>query len=485
MEDICYFLVGKVEGGKERAKAILPSYPCLQPSDTTAFRISLSKYLEALRHSIVHSSSTGDKAESTRPNGKQPPAASAAIAWWWKDVVVRKSLLEECCGDRFERLILALSTFAVLTHVSHLSALQQEGDLLQALNSLPQAYRPSSARLNRLAMSQNGRLRYSFSVRLIWLPFANAWPTQIMPLPPSMICYQLNDYSPYDAEGERALQLVIGLAGLRSSASTITHVPVNQTSPSGAIIDQSTVPKTVVSPTPPLPIAAAHHPAHLQALNAPLFSSRKPSTSSGRKSTANSTSTQQRPIIDLSDNVESIRRTQQAFKDALENAQRIREELATRLGAAQSKLASGSSAKKRQDKTTLKLWIGTARNKIDFNISPTPALLSTFSLPPSPSKIALEARIAHIRTELLPAFPPIPSISQPVSSNPVAPLAPQTTRLRQPSGKGNWQVSAPPVQGVPEKGPVKDTLRKGHTPRRPMPRLSHRAPWLDERREPL
>ena len=50
-------------------------------------------------------------------------------AWWWKDVLVRKSLLEECAGerlspanpyavtrlltygnDRFERLLLALST---------------------------------------------------------------------------------------------------------------------------------------------------------------------------------------------------------------------------------------------------------------------------------------------------------------------------------------------------------------------------------------
>ena len=52
------------------------------------------------------------------------------MAWWWKDVIVRKSLLEECVGEkyvykilnldmandfeRFERVLVALSTHALM-----------------------------------------------------------------------------------------------------------------------------------------------------------------------------------------------------------------------------------------------------------------------------------------------------------------------------------------------------------------------------------
>ena len=120
MEDITYFLVWKLEGSKERAKTvstrsprlsphggplvsrsrdqILPTYPCLQPSDTTAYRIALAKYLEGLRNAIAHTS----RAQTNDPKGKQraTPAEDEASAWWWKDVVVRKSILDECSGDR-------------------------------------------------------------------------------------------------------------------------------------------------------------------------------------------------------------------------------------------------------------------------------------------------------------------------------------------------------------------------------------------------
>ncbi|KAI0700153.1 hypothetical protein C8T65DRAFT_709754 [Cerioporus squamosus] len=112
MEDITYFLVGKIEGSKERAKNILSTYPCLQPSDTTAFRIALSKYVETMRNAIVHTTHAGDT------KGKQPAHSDEASAWWWKDVVVRKSILDECSGDRFERLILALSSHAVLKNTA-------------------------------------------------------------------------------------------------------------------------------------------------------------------------------------------------------------------------------------------------------------------------------------------------------------------------------------------------------------------------------
>jgi hypothetical protein len=81
---------------------ILPTYPCLAPADTTAFRTSLAKYLETLRHSAIYPKHGSVNASSSiRNKGKDKETTSEAIeAWWWKDVVVRKSLLEECAGER-------------------------------------------------------------------------------------------------------------------------------------------------------------------------------------------------------------------------------------------------------------------------------------------------------------------------------------------------------------------------------------------------
>ncbi|EIW58312.1 uncharacterized protein TRAVEDRAFT_124273 [Trametes versicolor FP-101664 SS1] len=121
MEDISYFLVGKVERSKERAKSanqILPTYPCLQPSDTTAFRIALAKYVETIRNSIVHTTHAGEKPAEQKAKQPASPARDEIPAWWWRDVVVRKSILDECCGERFERLILALSSHAILKNTN-------------------------------------------------------------------------------------------------------------------------------------------------------------------------------------------------------------------------------------------------------------------------------------------------------------------------------------------------------------------------------
>ena len=113
MEDLCYFLVGKIES-KPRLKSVrihdvvpspyqrtsccklnsfqlFPSYPCSQPSDSVAFRAVLAKYLEALRNQAIRPETL-----STSSKGKSP----APDPWWWKDVVVRRSLLEECTGNR-------------------------------------------------------------------------------------------------------------------------------------------------------------------------------------------------------------------------------------------------------------------------------------------------------------------------------------------------------------------------------------------------
>ncbi|KAH9849860.1 hypothetical protein C2E23DRAFT_736240 [Lenzites betulinus] len=142
-EDISYFLVGKIERSKERAKAvnqILPTYPCLQPSDTTAFRIALAKYIEAIRNSIVHTTHAGEKPVEQKAKQPTSSARDDIPAWWWKDIVVRKSILEECCGERFERLILALSSHAILRNTSRaasiLHPLSVQGHAVCAPNEL-------------------------------------------------------------------------------------------------------------------------------------------------------------------------------------------------------------------------------------------------------------------------------------------------------------------------------------------------------------
>ena len=73
-------------------------HPCLRPSDTVGYRIALAKYLEGLRNAIVHTK----HAHLADHKGKQPASSAEdeAVAWWWKDVVVRKSILEECSGER-------------------------------------------------------------------------------------------------------------------------------------------------------------------------------------------------------------------------------------------------------------------------------------------------------------------------------------------------------------------------------------------------
>ncbi|KAF8587880.1 hypothetical protein K439DRAFT_1243937, partial [Ramaria rubella] len=111
-------------------------YPCLQPADSVGFRINVAKHIETLRATVTRpglqtSTATG------RLAGKAPPTSSLSskvkssasahgnntsavsygipqpIAWWWSSIVVRKSLLEECSGERFEKLLLALSTHAL------------------------------------------------------------------------------------------------------------------------------------------------------------------------------------------------------------------------------------------------------------------------------------------------------------------------------------------------------------------------------------
>ncbi len=109
MEDITYFLVVKLEGSTAAAKKvsnvrqssydspfisfqILSMYPCAQPSDSIAYRASLTKYAEILKSSTFRAK----EVSTTGPSDAREPIA----ALWWKEVAIRKSLFEECSGER-------------------------------------------------------------------------------------------------------------------------------------------------------------------------------------------------------------------------------------------------------------------------------------------------------------------------------------------------------------------------------------------------
>ncbi|KIJ55194.1 hypothetical protein M422DRAFT_774281 [Sphaerobolus stellatus SS14] len=181
MEDIVAFLIALLEG-KARCKSILNgTYPCLQGSDSIAFRIHVTKYLEALRHSAVRSdvhnpttskiltkavtNSSKSKAGDDRTSdgnsrGPSPASNRKSPAWWWTNVMVRKSLLEECTGDRFEKLLLSLSTHVLSVRIPSESTLHPSSKdipfLIDTLIQQPEAY---STLLLRCVETHGSRLR--------------------------------------------------------------------------------------------------------------------------------------------------------------------------------------------------------------------------------------------------------------------------------------------------------------------------------------
>ncbi|KAI0917926.1 hypothetical protein AcV5_010450 [Taiwanofungus camphoratus] len=195
-----------------------------------------------------------------------------------------------------------------------------------------------------------------------------------------------------------------------------------------------------VLPPEPLPVAAAHHPARMHALSTPVFSSTAlaPANASNRRSAG---AVKEVAEHGVAERIEAADRTQQALQETLVRADAMRLELRNRLNKMQvtrnTPLPPISSDGLESD-----LWQYAPRKGIDFRTPPTPALLTTFSLCPSPSESVVEERIAHIRSIILPQYPPFPSL--PSSTSPPLPSSPSAaalvSRLRQPSERSDWQV---------------------------------------------
>ncbi|KAJ7262114.1 hypothetical protein C8J57DRAFT_1719665 [Mycena rebaudengoi] len=437
MEDICYFLVGRVEAKKEAAKKVLPSYPCLQPAETTAFRTSLTKFLENLRHRAIFPDSSAGK---TMP----PVPAPESAAWWWKDVVVRRSLLEECSGEKFERLLLALSTHALLkgsrAHV-------EPNELNAVLRDQPRIY------MTRLVAFQSSRNSWVQSVSLLLQQQADlkilrsvilqagnnlrpkkysALPTQkLLALVDSKLEELLSSYW-NEPGGHSALVFLTDLSGIKQQ----TTMPLRSLQDLPSSINDSSVP---ITPPPLLPIAAAHHPATLSKLSKRIFP----------KPTADAPSNEvliQRPVphasVALSGRMDAEARMLQALQEAHSRSQKVSKKLALRLDAQTSKRTTSSKRPLRS--VDLNLWQEHPRAAVNFDTQLTPASLSAMGYSAIDSEPPLESRVREIRLALLPQYPPIPAAHQPGSRLPQPAKRRSPAPPRSPKAARRLKTPTPP-----------------------------------------
>ncbi|KAI0742022.1 hypothetical protein C8Q80DRAFT_1274349 [Daedaleopsis nitida] len=459
MEDITYFLVTRVEGSKERAKALLPTYPCLQPSDTAPYRMGLAKYLESLRSAVAHTTHASD----SKGKSPAPAAIDEASAWWWKDVVVRKSILDECSGDRFERLILALSTHAVLKSTSlRASSLSAKDDHEADLGELSRDY------TTRLAAAQTAKQEWERSAALLLARqsdlarirariadpkqagssrFESLATDRLLALRDSR--YQdLLRTSWAGVEGRSALHLVTELAGLLDASASVTSEPMDKATGTGA--ENPSQSQTGLGIPQPLPIAAAHHPAQIHALRLPLFPRSSPSKPS---STASQDLSQAHAIDSCSpphavvERLAAIEKIQTALQMALTSTQSVHGQIQHRLQNAKAMAkeeASHQSSHMANIRLDAGLWHRRAGTPVDFQKSPDAS--STFALAGlarSNAEHTVEERIAHIRATVLPPFTadPLP-LPLPASDAEWA-IAPERSRIPQPAPRAHRTAGAP------------------------------------------
>ncbi|KAI0675986.1 hypothetical protein C8Q78DRAFT_1007502 [Trametes maxima] len=504
MEDISYFLVGKIEHSKERAKSILPTYPCLQPSDSTAFRIALSKYIEAIRNGIVYTTHAGEKLPDPKGKQRASPALEEPTAWWWKDIVVRKSILDECCSERFERLILALSSHAVLKNTtrrasSALHPLPEKGFAISG-TSFPQAYAA------RLAAAQGARLDWERSAALLIQRQADIAAIRARLADPRQASSSKYDTLETDRliglrdsrhedllrgpwrgdEGRGALRLITSLAGLLDPHSSTSEAPAlprqdeGHESPSHA----GSVPQIppVAETSLPLPIAAARHPSHLHALRALLFPADGQSKSSSKCEEQKNTAASPHAVVER---LAAIGRVQRRLQEALLSTQSVHVRLQQRMQKARERDIGRTSSKANEAakfklEVHADLWAPRAGTIPQFKPPESAgSLFEQFDLESPQEASAVEERIAHIRTVLLPPFVAVPLSEQESDPEPDPPMS----RLPKPSSRAPSSkikaLQAPHVSSQGTQNKIKYGDEKARAAAR---RLSRRASAARTRR---
>ncbi|KAH9026389.1 hypothetical protein EDB85DRAFT_1979767 [Lactarius pseudohatsudake] len=282
MEDLCHFLVGRIES-KPRLRSLFPTYPCSQPSDSVAFRAVLAKYLESLRNQAIRPE-TLPKSQSTSSKGKSPAPGVTPDPWWWKDVVVRRSLLEECTGNRFERMIVALSTHALFANTAKLFNISAS-DISAALSLLPTL---PSAHVSLEATIRDARRVWERSAALLQQRQADSKHSESDATAGRShdpneqlaahslgelvaVCESKREQLQHEdwrgEDGRVCLNFVVDLAGLKwpkPPADQIERIEKSYWSPGEPSASEDLL--------PPLPTAAAHHPQHTESFLAPVIS---------------------------------------------------------------------------------------------------------------------------------------------------------------------------------------------------------------------
>ncbi|KAF8875956.1 hypothetical protein CPB84DRAFT_1853108 [Gymnopilus junonius] len=437
MEDVAYFLVSKLEG--KNVKTVLPTYPCGQPSESLAFRTSLSKYLENLRHQCVYTSSS--HARTPAKSTSRLKSSDSNMAWWWKDVVVRKSLLEECSGDKFERLILSLSTHALMKVSGPLSP----DTMSILLRDQPAVYAASLARYQTTrhvwTKAASSLLRSEHDLQLVReslsvvssTKYASLSTERLQALVESKL-QSLLQFRWTGEGGKKALFYFIELASLRRlSANLKDQAPLLQIDPAEAASIAPIVPS-------PLPIAAAHHPAQLKKFRRPVFQQPKGKLAASDRQPSSATPpvpTRSHAEIMLAPQLDSEKRVHQALVDALARTKRMGEELKMKVDEL-SRHASLSSPVHLATVAASSLnlfWTPTLASRasvtsadvshhIDFNPKPTRELMLSLSLESEFDSLnvdsddataqdghgddELERKIRDIRVDVLPPYPTLP-----------------------------------------------------------------------------
>ena len=103
--------------GRRTKLTIKPSLPRINSSKAKASPTAANAVASGARTTSSASSVT-----LLNQNESQKASKPTVNGWWWRDVVIRKAILEECTGEKFERLLLAFSIHTLMgrsTYKSH------------------------------------------------------------------------------------------------------------------------------------------------------------------------------------------------------------------------------------------------------------------------------------------------------------------------------------------------------------------------------
>ncbi|KAJ6471904.1 hypothetical protein C8R45DRAFT_1217875 [Mycena sanguinolenta] len=433
MEDVCYFLIARIETTKDRVRKVISTYPCLQPADSTAFRTSLAKFLQDLRHNSIFPA--GPSGQLGQPSGKTIPSPVSevkTVAQWWKDVVVRKSLLEECAGEKFERLILALSTHALLKGSTiHMESHDAQASLTALLRSQPRVY---GTRLAAFQVCHNSWARAAsvlnkrrHDVRVLR---ANAPPSSKYTSLSTEKLAALADSKLRDVRHAPSWSGPNGHPALQFLAEMVQLAQPNPAPSTESAPPTDTI-ATAATPPSSLPVAAAHHPSTLRKLGKKIFP--KDVVVVAPTSTAGASGPH--ASIVLAAHVDTEERTLQALTEGLARTRKSTNELTARLVARAGRAARNPVHKYALHAVDMNLWQDKNRQLsiVDFE---APIRIEAFGLSMPDSGAMLHKRIDAIRDSLLPKYPLVPgsasqnttaSLSQP-KTRPSPPQTPRAAR---------------------------------------------------------